>query len=348
MANVKINQLPSGNYNAKVYDYTDPSGKRHYKSLTARTKGEVKLMIAEFLSTRNIKNEAKEDITLGEAVDKYIESKINILSPSTVREYKQTRRNRYHDIMSLPVSKITSVILQQEINNDALTRAPKTVRNGYGLISSAIHFVSPEKHFDVLLPQKVKPQIIIPTENEMQTLLTHIKDTDLEIPVLLCAVCGMRRSEIAALKWSDVDLDNGLLSIRSAVVLDENKNFVEKGTKTTSGTRTIKIFTPVLNVLKRANKDTEYVSLLNPSKITDHFFTALNRAGIRHFRFHDLRHYAVSVMLSLNMPKKYIADYVGHKSEKMIDTVYGHIMINAQNRFMTAVDNYYTALLQYN
>ena len=87
------------------------------------------------------------------------------------------------------------------------------------------------KHFDVLLPQKVKPQIIIPTENEMQTLLANIKDTDLEIPVLLCAVCGMRWSEIAALKWSDIDLDNGLLSIRSAVVLDENKTSLKKAQK---------------------------------------------------------------------------------------------------------------------
>ena len=41
---------------------------------------------------------------------------------------------------------------------------------------------------------------------------------------------------------------------------------------------------------------------------------------------HDLRHYLVSVMLSLNIPKMYIADYVGHADEHMIDTVYGHIM----------------------
>lgn len=346
MANVKINRLPSGNFNARVFDYTDANGKRHYQSLTARTKGEVKLMIANFLSERKKPVLSNNDITLGEAIDQYIANKINILSPSTVREYRQIQRNQYQSIMSVPISNITSVMLQQEINNVSLSRAPKTVRNGYGLIFAAIHSAAPEMKFDVLLPQKVKPTIIIPTEDEMRTLLACVKDTDLEIPVMLGAFCAMRRSEIASLKWSDIDLEKGFLSIHSAIVLNEQSEYVEKGTKTTSSTRTIQIFTPVLLILKNARKDSEFVTHLTPQKISNSFFAVLKKSNLRHFRFHDLRHYAVSVMLSLNMPKKYIADYVGHQSERMIDTVYGHIMIHAKNQFMTAVDQYYTALFQ--
>lgn len=345
MANVKITQLPSGNYNARVYDYTDAQGKRHYQSLTARTKSEVKRMIADFLTNHKREKVDGDDMTLGEAVDRYIDSKANILSPSTVRGYRVIRRNRYTDLMSAPVSSITTM-MQQAINDDSLQHSPKTVRNGYGLISSAIHLSMPDKNFNILLPQKVKPQIIIPTESEMHTLLAYIKGTDLEIPVMLGAFCGMRRSEISALKWSDIDLVKGFLSIHSAIVMNDQNEFVVKGTKTTSGTRTVKIFTPVLNLLRRISHDTEFVTNLSPDKISNQFFATLERANIRHFRFHDLRHYAVSVMLSLNMPKKYIADYVGHHSEKMIDEVYGHIMIDAQTQFMTAVDQYYTALFQ--
>ena len=49
-------------------------------------------------------------------------------------------------------------------------------------------------------------------------------------------------------------------------------------------------------------------------------------------------------MLMLNIPKKYIADYVGHESERMIDEVYGHIMQEARDDFMDIANNRFSAL----
>lgn len=83
---------------------------------------------------------------------------------------------------------------------------------------------------------------------------------------------------------------------------------------------------------------------MKPSSITQRYGIALKRAGLPHYRFHDLRHYAVSVMLSLNMPKNYIADYMGHETENMLDRVYGHIMKEAKQSFEDRVNEYYTAL----
>jgi integrase len=79
----------------------------------------------------------------------------------------------------------------------------------------------------------------------------------------------------------------------------------------------------------------------SPNSITDGFAELLKRNGIPHYRFHDLRHYAVSTMLLLNIPKKYIADYVGHETEHMIDTVYGHIMRDKKDDLMDVVNAHF-------
>ena len=347
MANVKINQLPSGSYNAKVYDYTTPDGKRKYKSITAPSKSEVKRQIAIFLADReelHAERERREDpdyMTVGEAIDRYIESKSNVLSPSTVREYKQTRRNAFKNLMPLHLDELTTELIQSAVNEIAVGRSPKTVHNYYGLLSSALAVYAPDLRIDILLPKKVKPDIVIPTEEEMSQVFSAVKGKPVEAAVYLAALCGMRRSEIAALKWDDVNLEKGIISIHAAKVYDENHHYVLKSTKTTAGKRTIMIFTPAADFLRTLPRDSEYVCTLKPAQITDHFFAALDSSGIRHFRFHDLRHYTVSVMLSLNMPKKYIADYVGHENERMIDQVYGHIMQGAKDSFLAAVDGYF-------
>ena len=352
MANVKIKQLPSGNYNALVYDYTTPDGKRKYKSITASSKSEVKRLIAVFLADREAlheEREKKEDpayMTVGEAIDKYIESKSNVLSPSTIRGYRQARNYSFPAVMTMGINDVTSADIQIAVNAEAEHSSPKTVRNKYGLLVSALSVYAPDLKVRVTLPQKVKPDIAIPTEDEIRRMFDAVKDTEMEIPLYLGALCGMRRSEIAALRWEDVDFNNGTITIRAAKVLNEDGEYVVKGTKTIAGKRIIRMFTRVAEKLKAAKETAEAdtVITLLPAHITDRFSVMLERAGLPHYRFHDLRHYTVSVMLSLNMPKNYIADYVGHETERMIDLVYGHIMATAKSTFEDRVNEYYDTI----
>ena len=341
---VKITMLPSGRYNAKVYDYTDSSGKRHYKSITGDSKRDVTKQIAVFLANRENRSAKSVDLTVGEAIDQYIESKNNVLSPSTVREYKQTRRNALQELMNIKLSRLTPDDVQRAVNKEAETHSPKTVRNMHGLLSSALTAYAPEIRLSTTLPKKVKPDINIPTEEEMRRLFHEVEGSEIEIAVYLAAVCGMRRSEIAALEWVDVDFEKELLTVRAAKVLNADNQYVKKGTKTVAGKRTIRLFAPVLSVLKKSKRTDNCVVPLKPSSISKRYRSALQRANIPHYRFHDLRHYAVSVMLSLNMPKNYIADYMGHETENMIDQVYGHIMKEAKQSFEDRVNDYYKTL----
>lgn len=336
-----IKQLPSGNFNASVFDYIDSQGKRHYKSITAPTKKEVKLLIAEFLTQRGERT-AGSDMTVREAVQHYINVKNNVLSPATVKGYDVILRNRVPSIMDISISRLTLSDIQEAINKEAAQLSPKTVRNTNGLIKASIELVAPSFKYSVTLPQKVITEIEIPTEEEVKKLFLAAKGRRIETPLYLGAMCGLRRSEIFALKWENVDLKNGAIDIIAAEVIDINNKLVRKVPKKTKSHRRIKAPKPVIEHLKSLERTSDKVTrYINVNDITEEFSKLEVRAGIPHYRFHDLRHYTASVMLMLNVPKKYVSDFLGHASERMVDTVYGHIMRDKKDNLLDTVNTYF-------
>lgn len=335
---VKVDRLPSGNYRARVH-----IGNGKYKPFTGKDKKEVQLRAAQYEAEIEIANNSGESaMTLNDAIDGYISQKQNVLSPSTVRGYRAVQRNATPELMGMKLRDINAEAVQRAINDFARDHSPKYVRNAYGLITAALGVYKPELRLKTTLPQKKKVEIDIPTEEDMQKLFEYAKDTDMEIPIRLGACCGMRRSEILGLKWSDIDLEAGTISINEALVLDEHGASVSKGTKSIAGTRIIRIYPFVKTLLERTPHNGKYVVSLTGNQITKRFMKMLKDCGIEHYTFHALRHYLVSVMLSLNIPKSYIADYVGHETEHMIDTVYGHIMARKKTNVEDILQEYFT------
>ncbi|MCD7994353.1 MAG: hypothetical protein LUK37_22250 [Clostridia bacterium] len=80
------NKLPSGNIRIQVYDYTDVDGRKHYKSFTAPTKKEARFLATQWAAGKA--DMTAENITLYEAVTRYIDVKRGVLSPSTVAGYE--------------------------------------------------------------------------------------------------------------------------------------------------------------------------------------------------------------------------------------------------------------------
>lgn len=346
----KIKQLPSGNFQARVYAGKDADGKAVYKSITRPTYAEVQMELATFkVEHKEEKVQAKAKRTVRDMVNDYIDRRKNILSPSTIRSYRGIVRNNLQELMDCKLSALSQNLAQNAVNAEAVHSSPKTVRNAYGLFSAALADEMPDTILHIRLPQKEKSQIKIPTEDEVKKLLAAAEGTDMKIPVLLGACCGMRRSEIAALTWEDIDLDKGLIYIRKAIVRGDDGEYHEKGTKTIAGTRTIKLFSYVVDALTEAKengwgKDGRITP--DPAAITSRWRWVLRHAKVPNYRFHDLRHYLISVMLSLNIPKKYIADYVGHETENMIDNVYGHIMASKKLSVQDELQKYFSGVFE--
>ena len=78
--------------------------------------------------------------------------------------------------------------------------------------------------------------------------------------------------------------------------------------------------------------------------ITDRFADILNKCGVPHFRFHDLRHYNASVMLALGIPDKYAMARMGHSTPNMLQNVYQHLLSEKEKEVSDNINNFFNNL----
>ena len=128
----KISQLPSGAYHANVYSHTDADGKRHYESFTGYDYNQVMLQVVQFKADkkRDRINASLDNnkMTVADAMDKYIESKSSILSPSTISSYKAIRRNNLLSLQKTAVKQVTQESVQIAINQELLQSLSEQIK----------------------------------------------------------------------------------------------------------------------------------------------------------------------------------------------------------------------------
>ena len=343
-------KLPSGSWRCQVYSHTEEifleggtiKKKRIYKSFTCddpTSKGRRKCekMAADWVIDKE--NQKICNLTFGEALDQYIESRSAILSPATVREYKRTRKSDLQGLMGIRIDSITQEQIQKEINKESLSHSPKSVRNMHGLLSAVLRTYRPNFALSTALPKKVRPKLNIPTEEDIQRLMAYVKDTDMEIPVLLAAFGPMRRGEIAAL---DSDhMKGNIVHVEYSMALDENNKWVKKSPKSISGDRYIEF--PDFVIEKLQGIDGRIV-LLKPNQISDRFIDIVKRAGLPKFRFHDLRHYSASIQHALGIPDAYIMQRGGWGSDAVLKNVYRHVLEDKTEQMNQIANSYFESL----
>ena len=312
----KKNELPSGSYRCQVLDYTDPDGKRHYKSFTAPTKAEAQYLAAQWRTNRA--EDKKPKLTVYEAVDRYIKIKDSVLSPSTIAGYKKMHRNYFNNSFGkINLDELKNKDIQIWIGDLAERLSPKSVRNINGLFQAAVEMFVPEFRFSTTLPAKKKPELYCPSDQDIKKLLSHIKGTELEIAVLLAAFGPLRRSEICAL--TDKDIRGNIVSVNKGMVMNDDHEWVIKQPKTYSSYREIEF--PDF-VIERTKGIKGRIVKASPDTVSDRFRNALKAAELPHFRFHDLRHYSASIMHAIGVPDQYILQRGGWASDNIMKSVY--------------------------
>lgn len=318
MSNAK--KLPSGNFRVRAYAYTDESGKKIYRSFTARTKSEAEFLASQFLL--NKKNSVLKGPTFKQALDSYITNCESICSPATIRGYRSMQKREYDLINDLYVSEITSSDVQKIITARSKKVAPKTIRNIIALVTAVMNAERPDLKLNLKLPAKVKPDYIVPTDEDIINLINSVDNDDLLNCILLAAFGSLRRSEICGLH-SDAVFDDYII-IKSSHVYDQNNNIVERSNmKNYTSKRIVQL--PEC-VMQRIQPIDGYITSLKPDDITRKFIRHLKKEGIPPFRFHDLRHYSATIMHALNFPSKYAQSRGGWKSSKTLEEIYTHTL----------------------
>lgn len=332
---MKAKKLPSGNWRARAY-YTE-NGKKICKSFTAETKKEAEYLASMYLVKK--KEKAKTGLTVGEAIDDYINNKQNILSPSSIDSYKRIKKNNLMELCSIPLSKLESDIVQKHFNKLSQSKAPKTVSNAHGLLASVLNIYAPEIRLNTTLPKKQKKIKNFPS---IEDVMRVIKDTEIELPCLLAIWQGLRISEVRGIKKSDIK--NGILTINRVIVTVDRKHIEKEETKTYESKRQLQLPEYILNLIDKI--DTEYITVLTGQAIYKRLNRILRKNGLEHISFHDLRHLNASVMLALNIPDKYAMERGGWSSTNIMKSVYQHTFSDERKEADRRIDGFFNNIIE--
>lgn len=332
---MKAKKLPSGNWRARAY-YTE-KGEKKCKSFTAETKKEAEYLASMFLMKR--KEKAKCGMTLGEAVDEYINNKENILSPTTTASYRKIKKNNLMELCDIPVSELEPEEVQKHFNKLALTKSPKTLSNIHGLLASVLKVYAPEINLNTTLPKKQKK---IKTFPEVTQIINAVRDTEIELPCLLAIWQGLRMSEVRGIKKSDII--DGILTINRVIVTVDRKDIVKEETKTIESRRQLKLPEYILQLIE--NVSSEYITEMSSSAIYKKLRKILSENNLPLICFHDLRHLNASVMLALGVPDKYAMERGGWSSPNVLKSVYQHTFTKERQEVDNKIDDYFNSLMK--
>ena len=177
--------------------------------------------------------------------------------------------------------------------------------------------------FKVTLPEKERYDYHLPTQEEITAILAFTEGSELHTAILLAACLGLRRGEICALKWNDFDWEKKIVRINKATVLTDTEQWKTKKPKSYAGDRVLSLSDGLIQELKKI-KSSGNVIASTPTQVSHRFMRAVKAAGLEHFRFHDLRHFNASLMLSEGIPDKYAVERMGHSTTAILKSVYQH------------------------
>jgi integrase len=228
---------------------------------------------------------------------------------------------------------------------------PQTARNAYQRLRTALGLavkwrqLSENPAVGVDVPSSSGVPIRPLNASQATALLEAVRGHRLAPLYDLALGLGLRQGELLGLRWSNVDLDKGVLRVAEQMQRLRSRETVKVKLKTPRSERELPLSEELISRLRahRENQDQERrlvgerwkdYDLVFPSEVgtvimarnlVRHFKAALQRAKLpSSFRFHDLRHTAATLMLAAGVPLKTVSDILGHSSIQVTADTYGY------------------------
>lgn len=293
--------------------------------------------------------------TFGQLLDQWLEECERLeLSPTTLRMYRsQIEKTIRPTLGRLPLSRLNAKHL------DDLYRAmreagssPKTIRNHHAVVSSALHQAVRWGWMRENLAERAKPpriaqrRVHAPSVENVRSVIEAAEERDPRLAALLmlAALTGMRRGELCALRWSDVDLVLGELDVSRSVVV-VNGGLAEKTTKTDRGRKVALDEVGVAVLVQHRARLADWARQaggelggdgfvfspqvdgsepFRPDTVTGFFMRVRDGLGLKDVRLHDLRHFTATQLIGAGVDVRTVAGRLGHSDPSLTLRVYSH------------------------
>lgn len=357
-------------------------GKRRRTSKTFPVNTSLKF-VKDFLNTKELersRNTALSEnynLTFAQFTEEiYLKNYINFLSPSTIRYYKNIyfNSNSYglkNYFGSAKLRQIETIHIQEWINFASNHLQPKSIKNFIGLLNQIFTLAVQEKIIQreanpmlgkLNMPRIMKKPVEAYTLEEINLLLNLAENDinpNIKLVIFLATLSGIRRGELVALRWENVNLKDGYIFIKESRVKAEKGSCI-KSPKTSAGVRKIYIPQKLIDILLEYErkyktnkfklgkdyKDLGYVlckengepfGLCGISNMYQRFMQR-NSDKIRYLKFHGLRHSYASILIEQGENPKTVQHNLGHSNVALTLDVYSHSYENAQRNAAQKLD----------
>lgn len=289
-------------------------------------------------------------------LDRYLNDvAIPMLRPKTVDSYKWLIEGHIKpNLGHLPLSKIKPDYLQSLYARkleEGLSK--RTVQHMHAVVRVSLNYalkwglIVRNPATLVSAPTPDRQEFITLNKEQASLFLDCIKNHRWYPIYVLAITTGMRKGEILGLHWENIDLEYGTLSIQHTVQYMSGQ--IIQGEPKTSGSRR-KITLPeyTLGVLREFQESTGKTEGLlfttstsrpvSGRNVSRHFDSALEKAGLPHLRFHDLRHTAATLLLKENVHVKIVQEMLGHSTVALTLDTYSHILPDIQQEAADKMD----------
>jgi integrase len=349
-----ITRRKDGRWEARYYVPTVNGTKR--KAIYGKTQAEVRDKLTKARSDRidGIVYD-DENMTVGEYLDSWLKGSVyGSVRQSTYDRDTNLVNNHIKLILGgLKLKKLTSAHVQSFYRDRLDTGlSASTVHKMHDILRRGLaqavrwHLVPRNVADTAKPPRPASKEMHALSANETRKLLEAAGGDRLEALYILAIHTGMRQGEMLALRWQDVDLENAVVSVRRTLTRSGGKvAFGEP--KTNKSRRSIRLTSQAVEAL-RSHLDRQLREMeilgdryqdqglvfttdtggpINPSNLRQRSFAPLlERAGLPHMRFHDLRHTCATLLLSRGVHPKFVQELLGHATIAITLDTYSHVM----------------------
>ena len=342
-------------YQVIIEEDRDPlTGKRerHYKTVNGTKKqaeAVMRKLIAEVEDGGIVTQSAMK---VGAWMEEWISLYLPNIAMTTRESYIEKNKNYIlPELGHIPLKALKNSNIQTWVNqlHKEKQLSPKTIRNTFNILNAALEKsvvlqkIPNNPCKGTVLPKMVKYKAEIYDLKEIEELISKSKGTDMYLPVLLEVSLGLRRGELLALRWDNIDLQNGIIHVRENTVSAGGKTET-KTPKSAAGIRDLTISGYLLEVLRREHtqylkdkfeqgklfNDTNLVvrkkdgSGYRPDSMTQKWGRFIKQHDLKPIRFHDLRHSCTTALLQAGVDPKTVQTRMGHADISVTMNTYAH------------------------
>jgi integrase len=356
-----------------LVDKTTGKRRRKWHSFTG-TKRQAQARCAELITDMNAGTYiVPSKATLAAYLDVWLADIKSRITPKTHRRYSELARKNIvpllgetllKDLQPAAISHAYSRLLESGHRKGGGLSAG-TVRHCHRLLKQALaqavrwggDWAISRNPCDAVKPPKAAPaKICVHDVAQTVELIEAIRGSRLFVAVLLAALCGLRRGEIAALRWGTVDLDSGSLAIVQSA--EQTGTVVRYKEPKTGRGRTVALSPMMVEELRahRLRQAEELLRLgikvtdetfvcaredgkpLQPDTFTQEWKRIVAKTGLPRIRFHDLRHSHATHLLASGVHPKIASERLGHSKIGITLDLYSHVLPNMQEEAVAKLD----------